>query len=212
MIDLTGQRFGRLAAIKPTGERKGTAFVWQCLCDCGKEHFVNSNNLRTGHVKSCGCLRKEKITIHGMWKTPVYTTWKQMIQRCENPKSPTYKWYGGRGIKVCEQWHNFCDFFEDMGERPDGKTLDRWPDNDGNYEPGNCRWATPKEQQANSRTISYGPTRPRWFRAWHKDSMTQLISNNQCEFARQHGLYPQNITACLNGRQKHQKGWTFKRI
>lgn len=89
---------------------------------------------------------ERKPRSHGRCKTPIYRTWAQMIQRCENPKNPFYRRYGGRGIIVCERWHEFLNFLQDMGERPLGRTLDRI-NNDGNYEPGNCRWATPKEQQ-----------------------------------------------------------------
>ena len=153
---------------------------------------------------------------HGQSKkgnvTPEYIAWRHMKNRCENPKDPGYKWYGGRGIRVCERWRNsFEAFYEDMGSRPVGLTLDRI-DNESNYEPGNCRWATPKKQAKNSRPKSCGLQKQRWFRAWHKNSTAQYLSNNQHEFARQHGLGQGYISVCLSGKQKTHKGWTFLRI
>ena len=91
------------------------------------------------------------MSSHGMSKTPIYRIWNQMIQRCENPKCKDYKNYGGRGIKVCEHWHDFRNFYADIGKQPKGKWIDRWPDNNGNYEPRNVRWATPKQNNNNRR-------------------------------------------------------------
>jgi hypothetical protein len=131
-----------------------------------------------------------------------------MKQRCQNPNNSKYKDYGGRGIKVCDAWQDFENFFADMGSRPNNRTLDRI-DNDGNYEPGNCRWATPKEQRINTRPISCGPRQQKWF-TYRKEGVVQGISNNQSEIARQYGLSPGGISECLNGVYKQYRGWQFR--
>lgn len=159
-IDLIGQRFGRLIVIarhKVPGERGS----WLCRCDCGKETLVTRDSLiRRGDKRSCGCWTKEhgyfstrfKPT-HGAVKTPTYRTWSGMIQRCTNPATTGYGRYGGRGIRVCDRWlESFENFLADMGERPDGTTLDRI-NNNGNYEPMNCRWANSKQQGENKRGV-----------------------------------------------------------
>lgn len=148
---------------------------------------------------------------HGMSNTPTYSSWKAMRQRCMNLKNISYARYGSRGIKICKKWQNsFRAFYKDMGPRPPGLTLER-RNNDGNYEPENCCWATRKEQRANTRLASYGPHKQHWFCAWHKDNMVQYLSNNQCEFALQHNLDSRNISACLCGKRNQHKGWTFRR-
>lgn len=133
-----------------------------------------------------------------------------MIQRCYNLNDKAYKDYGGRGISVCERWHIFENFYENVGNPPKGKSLDRYPDNDGNYELLNFRWATSKEQNNNRRPMSCGPFKQRWFRAWHKDLMIQYLSNNQNKFAHKYGLCKQCISACLNKKRKQHKGWRFE--
>lgn len=144
LADKTNQRFGKLTCLSYQG--KG---MWLCRCDCGKQTIVRSDCLNTGNTRSCGCLSGE---LHGMTKTPEYRTWHHMNERCSNPNNRTYKNYGGRGIFVCEQWRNsFTTFYKDMGPRPSSKhSIDRI-NNNGNYEPGNCRWATIKEQNGNTR-------------------------------------------------------------
>lgn len=211
--DITGQKFGRLTAIRPTDERRNNCVVWECLCLCGNKCFVSTDYLRNKHTRSCGCLKQECRYfkhIHGKARTPIYKVWRGMFERCYNPNSKDFKDYGGRGIKVCKHWHKFENFYEDMGDRPEGKTLDRWPDNDGNYKLENCRWATLKQQNGNRRPISCGPNKQHWFRAWHKDSMAQYLSNNRHKFAQKWGLFYQSISNCLHKRQKQHKGWKFE--
>ena len=158
LIDLTGRRFGRWYVVELSRIENQRTY-WRVACDCGNEGSVRSDVLRRGYSTSCGCIIAEGTPrrTHGQaaWKrgerTVEYTAWIMMIQRCTNPKTRGYHRYGGRGITVCERWRNsFEAFLADMGPRPSsGHSLDRWPNNDGNYEPGNCRWATKKEQDDN---------------------------------------------------------------
>jgi hypothetical protein len=155
LIDLSGQRFGRLVAKfvlpSPTNKR----VCWHCACDCGKTHLVAAKHLRSGRIRSCGCLNNEcranRVRTHGCSDTSLYEIWQTMIKRCHNPKAKKFPDYGGRGISVCDRWRrSFADFAADVGDRPEGSSLDR-KDNNGNYEPGNVRWATATEQSNNKR-------------------------------------------------------------
>lgn len=146
-IDLTGQRFGKLQAIKFVGV-KNQKRKWQCLCDCGKLIEVATGSLRSGRALSCGCNRCQT---HGMTKSPEYKIWIAMKTRCLKKNCKSYKNYGGRGIGFSESWLNFENFIADMGLRPSPDlTLERI-NNDGNYEKSNCEWATPKTQARNRR-------------------------------------------------------------
>lgn len=211
MVDLTNQRFGRLVILGPTEKRLNNKIMWKCRCDCGKIHYVRAGDVKSGRTKSCGCLNQENRTKHGMADNSEYGTWKDMLQRCENLNSTSYKNYGGRGISVCERWHSFENFYADMGNCPEGLTLER-KNNNGNYEPENCKWATKKEQANNRRPNSCGPNKQFWFRAWHKDTMCQFISNTQNGFAKKWNLNASHISACLLDKHKQHKDWTFKRI
>lgn len=164
--DLTGQRFFRLIAMAPTEERRHGNVVWECKCDCGSVVRVSANHLKKGDTKSCGCWNRDvKVarniarTKHGQAKTysqsPTYKAWVRMIARCENPKNQNYEYYGGRGITVDPRWRSsFSNFLEDMGERPEGLTLDRKDPLKG-YGPDNCQWATQFEQGKNRTTNVY---------------------------------------------------------
>lgn len=163
---MIGQRFGRWT-VAAEGEPIIRSYPGRpvhssrrvvCRCDCGTEKECEAAHLKSGRSTSCGCLRKELVSRskrkHGATvggKTREYNIWKGMRQRCENPNNDDFDLYGGRGIKVCRRWKDFANFLADMGPRPTPQhSIDRYPNNDGDYEPTNCRWATP-EQQANNK-------------------------------------------------------------
>lgn len=143
-----GERFGRLTVQR---DRRPGEKTLDCICDCGNGTTVLFGNARKGHTTSCGCAWREATTTHGQTRSRTYIAWQNMIARCYRRSCRQYKDWGGRGITVCARWRaSFEAFLADMGPVPDGLTLDRI-DNDGNYEPGNCRWADRSTQSANQR-------------------------------------------------------------
>lgn len=159
-LDIAGLKVNYLTVVRKTDQRIGPMVAWECRCVCGKTMLAGATVLRSGNIKSCGCMTKEILrsarTTHGYSKPensgefPTYKTWLSMRRRCEYKKHKSYADYGGRGIKVCDRWQLFENFLADMGRRPDGLTLGR-VDNAKGYEPGNCRWETPKQQCRNRR-------------------------------------------------------------
>lgn len=157
--NITGKTFGRLTVVALSNARTkaGTA-AWYCDCKCGnKAVLVEGASLRNGHSKSCGCLKAEKVkfnaTRHGharhSQRSGEYRSWMSMKTRISDLSYHAFNRYGGRGITICDRWMIFENFLADMGPQPKGTSLDRYPNNDGNYELGNCRWASRKEQRAN---------------------------------------------------------------
>lgn len=148
--DIQGRQFGRLTAIARRGLRHRKA-MWLCRCVCGSEREFQGSDLVRGRTQSCGCIGRERSTTHGSYGSAEYNVWASMVQRCLNPKNDAFPRYGGRGITVCERWRDFANFFADMGPRPPGLTLER-TDNARGYEPGNCVWATHRDQSLNRRS------------------------------------------------------------
>lgn len=198
MKDITGMKFGRLTVLRLSHKDNRKECHWLCKCECGNQKVVSGNKLRSGNTKSCGCLQKEFLDgrlrrKHGLTNTKLYATWENMKHRCEDPKNWMYPNYGGRGIKVCEEWHNSSTFFEwaySHGYK-EGLTIERI-DVNGNYEPGNCTWIPIKNQYLN-RTDSHFVT------AFGK---TQTIS----EWAKESGIKYDTIERRLN-----QYGWDAER-
>lgn len=156
--ELIGKKFHRLTVVSFV-EMRGKHSYWLCKCDCGNEMITRRNSLMMNHTKSCGCFQKEKLiegiikrcTTHGKRHSKEYNSWRAMVQRCNNPKQEKYLIYGARGISVCDRWLKFENFYADMGDKPSPKHSIERINNEGNYEPSNCKWATPKEQMNNMR-------------------------------------------------------------
>lgn len=203
LVDLTGKKFGRLTVLHRAKNKKEKV-AWLCKCSCGNEIEINSESLKRGLTKSCGCLRSElsrdrrKTHGHTLFgeETPEYKSWLSMFSRCRCKKGVTYKNYGARGIKVCIRWNKFENFYKDMGDRPEGTSLDRINNNKG-YSPKNCRWATNKEQARNKRnnrkinikgkiytlielaelTGKHRETIRKWLKNGYLDRIEQLVIN-----------------------------------
>lgn len=162
--DITGQRFGRLVVLGISHRRRRSSRIvivhWQCRCDCGTEANISTSDLRSGNTQSCGCLKREtagqQSLTHGHtsggWSL-TFRSWSDMKTRCYNPRYKKFRNHGGRGITVCKRWlHSFENFLADMGERPPGLVLDRI-NNNSNYKPSNCRWATYSQSNKNRRKL-----------------------------------------------------------
>ena len=167
-LNLVGLKFNRLTVLSELQERTNAGKVqFECQCDCGKKVIVVGSKLKNGWSKSCSCFQKEVVSkrskednkTHGLSKTSIYTTYQTMIARCNNKNSQAYPRYGARGIKVCDRWmQSFENFYKDMGEKPSKKHSIERKNNEGNYEPSNCKWADVYEQENNKSTnvvISY---------------------------------------------------------
>lgn len=160
--DMTGLVFERLTVLSHAGFDKHRNAMWLCACSCGTRVTAGGHRLRRGHTRSCGCLVADTTrtlrTTHGTTANdaspPTYNTWVNVTQRCTNPKVKCWANYGGRGITICDRWRDFANFLADMGERPDGMSIER-VDNDGDYCPENCIWSDRKTQGRNKRDTVY---------------------------------------------------------
>lgn len=200
-IDILGEKFGRLTVIKENGRNKHNQMLYECECICGKKVLVLSYDLRHGVVKSCGCLKrdrgynlaKEYRLKHGRTGTRLYKIWHGMKTRCKNVNSKFYKYYGARGISVCDEWdRNFKNFYEWAIKNgyDENLTLDRI-DNNGNYEPSNCKWST-RQVQMNNRCSTLFLT---------YDNKTKALT----EWAREYNMRPVTL------RQRIYSGWSVER-
>lgn len=177
-LDIQGKRFGRLLATQDVGRDKWGSVIWLCECNCGNTLNVTSSNLSRGNTTSCGCAHTDAITKHGMSATLIYSVYRSMISRCDNPNDPNYKTYGGRGICYSSSWETFEGFYEEMSQGyMEGLTLDRTNPN-GDYCKENCRWI-PLSEQAYSKTlfstnqsgvagVHYDKWGDRWKARWHE--------------------------------------------
>lgn len=216
--DLKGLTFGRLTVLEFVGrENNSGRAIWKCLCGCGKLLEVNGSRLKSGNVKSCGCLKRdsciERSTIHGETNTYFWKTWRGIKHRCNDISSPSYKYYGARGITYDPRWEDYSEFRKDMYEAYKAAvriwgshtriSIERLNVN-GNYEKSNCTFIPLSMQPGNTR-------RNNWMLAIDPNGK-EYCTKNKKAFAKRFGLQTSGIYCCLNGIYKHHKHWTFKRL
>ena len=203
--NLKKQKFERLTVLSEVGQGKNGDTLWKCLCSCGNISIVAGGDLRSGHTRSCGCLRKDTHTTHGMSYTSTYSSWASMLQRCNNPKAQNYKHYGGRGIKIEDKrWLKFTNFLVDMGIKPRGFSIDRKNNKLGYYKE-NCRWTTQTTQlknqrlQKNNKTgmtgISWNETR--------KQYRVEIMINYKSIYIGRYNILKKAIKARKQAEQKY---------
>lgn len=200
--DFVGFRFGRLTVLSRAGTSASGKALWTCKCDCGRETAVETSRLRNGNTSSCGCLRLEVHTVHGLSRHPLFHTWRKMMARCYDPAFPAYARYGAVGITVCERWRDLANFVADNeGQKTKGLTLDRIS-NLGPYSPENCRWATALEQTLNrsiTRLVEYS-------------GKTQCITHWERELGFPVGVLANRIRAGMSMSEAIAKGSRRRKI
>lgn len=193
--NLLGERFGKLLVTERRANKKDGTAVWKCVCECGQFREITGTSLRAGRHKSCGCssplFSTERLTTHGLSRTRTYRIWAGMKQRCSDAAiGKSKRLYFDKGIRVCKEWQDFEAFFNDMGEAPEGCSIDRIDGNKG-YEPSNCRWSTPQEQGNNTSSN----------RVIEHDGKSQTIS----QWARDIGIKPNTLLYRI------RRGWDIQR-
>jgi len=206
-IDQTGKRFGRLIVQSHKGRNDYFKQMWECQCDCGNTKLVTTQELNSGDTTSCGCYLKERITKHGGWKKSSYNTWRAMMRRCNNPEDKDYPKYGGAGISVHQDWHDYLNFERDMGEPQGKETLDRI-DPYGNYTPDNCRWASLSVQAHNQRLNKKNISGYTGVRLAGKDKWMAEITVKSRKFYSQ--VFKTIEEAVAARRELEQKHWSSR--
>lgn len=214
LVDLTGQRFGRLSVVSREQNNKNNKAMWLCKCDCGNLKTILGSHLTSGNTQSCGCQRKDTmqklLTVHGHnrrgQRSGEYESWRGMIERCTNPNHQAYKDYGGRGIVVCERWRNFENFLADMGSKPSKEYSIERIDVNGNYELSNCKWTTKTEQSRNKRTPknnASGVDGVSWYKPYSKWAAYITVQGKQIRL----GYFDTIEEAAAARKQAEAKYW-----